>query len=59
MNKEFVLEINIDRVSELMCIGGSFEVPMQIVSEVEDSGKVLFNGRYGTIIICVKISGTD
>ena len=36
---EFVLEVNIDRVSELTCIGNSFKVPRQIVSEIDGSGK--------------------
>ena len=35
---EIVLEVNIERVSELMCIGGSFEVLRQIVQEADGSG---------------------
>ena len=34
---EIVLEVNIERVSELMCIWGSFEVLRQIVQEADGS----------------------
>ena len=55
---EFVLEVNIGRVSELMSTGGSFEIPRRLFQRsVDGPGKVwlgeiiLFMRIYGTIII--------
>ena len=49
-------------MSELICVGGSFEDPRQIVPEIDGSGEsmteiALFMRRYGTIIIWVKLLG--
>ena len=40
INEQFILEVNVDRVCELMSIGDSFEVPRQFVPAVDGSGNV-------------------